>query len=393
MVNAPSPVSLSRLIDALLAPVGFHGDITTPAGTALGGSVDLIVFSTGMYFFNVDMHDSGLEPYDFRVRCALQSPSGLTVLFQTSGHTDGWGSDLLGDLKRDFHAHQTGHQDLIRLYWMDVRASSMAVNKSYEDAGLLHTIEDIAKDLLGFLVADVTFGAGLALVIAASAELTNALDGSFVGHGGLVGVLVAGGVVWVFGPSAILAAVAAGVVAGAITDAAIKHRLIREDEYRFAATVFADTLPPREHLYLTNLSYGDGRKFTWPNLERSVLVNLGEAFDEPMSYVDPRHNYNTKGQVFIHELTHAWQIRTMSFIPGVVCNWLTQTNAYDFGPARPPWSEFGPEQQAAIVDQWFGAHAGMWNSIDDVVRNLALPAATQDSKFTYIANNIRLGQT
>jgi hypothetical protein len=144
----------------------------------------------------------------------------------------------------------------------------MSVSKSYEDSGLLSTVEDIAKDLLGFLVADVSFGAGLALVIAVSDEISKATDANFVGPGGLIGVVVAGGVVWTFGPSAIIAAVVAGVVAGAVTDAMIKHRRIRQDEYDFACEVFGDSLPP---------------------IEKGTV-----AGDE----------YITPGQVLIHELTH-----------------------------------------------------------------------------------------
>jgi hypothetical protein len=391
MVNMPSPVSLSRLIDALMVPVNFHADITTPAGTALGGTVDITLFSDGRYSFNVHMHDSGFDPYTFRVRCALQAPSGLTVLFQTSGHTDGTGSNPFGHVNRDFDHNEEGQNSMIKQCWMDMRASSMSVSKSYEDAGVLNTIEDIAKDLLGFLVADVTFGAGLALVIAASAELANALDASFVGPGGLVGVVVAGGVVWVFGPSAIIAAVVAGVAAGAITDAMIKHRQMTSEEYRFASTVFGNTLPPRERLYLTNLSHGGGRKYTWPNLDGSVVINLDDAFDDPMHYASI-NNYPTKGQVFIHELAHAWQIQTKSFIPGVLCKAVLETGSYDYGPAGQAWSDFGLEQQAAIVDHWFGKYAGMWNTIEDVIANLATQDAIHDSYFGYIANNIRLGQ-
>lgn len=392
MVNMPSPVSLSRLIDALLAPVSFHTDITTPAGTALGGTVDLTLFSDGRYSFNVHMHDSGFDPYTFRVRCAVQASNGVHVLFQTSGHTDGTGSNLFGDVNRNFDHNEEGQNSMAKLYWLDVRASSIAVSKSYEDAGALHTIEDIAKDLLGFLVADVTFGAGLALVIAASAELADSLDASFVGPGGLVGVAVAGGVVWVFGPSAIIAAVVAGVAAGAITDAMIKHRQLTSEEYRFASTVFGDTLPPRERIYVTNLSHGGGRKYTWPNLESSILLNLDDAFDDPMHYTDPIHGYGTRGQVFIHELVHAWQIQTKSFIPGLLCKAVLETGSYVPGPADQPWSDFGLEQQAAIVDKWFGKYASMWNTIEDVITNLDTPEAIRDPYFGYIANNIRLGQ-
>lgn len=389
-VGLSPPFRVSTLIDALLAPRSFHAVITTPSGTALGGTVDVTVFSDGRYTFDVHMHDSGFDPYTFRVRCALQSPGGPIVLFQTSGHTDGTGSNLFGDINRDFDHHEDGLNPMIREFWLDVRESAFAVSKSYDDAGLLSAVEDIAKDVLGFLIADVTLGAGLALVISASAALSDSLDASFVGTGGIVGVLVAGGVIWVYGPSAITAAVVAGVAAGAITDASFRHRLLTDDEYAFADTVFQGTLPPREKIFVTNLSHDGGRKYTWPNLDGSVLLNLNDAFDDPMHFADP--SYTTRGQVLIHELTHAWQIWTKSFVPGILCKSVFGPGSYDYGPAGPPWSDFGLEQQAAIVDHWFGKYAGMWNTTADVIANLGSQAALHDPYFGYINGNIRLGQ-
>ena len=391
MVNISTQFSLSRLIDELMAPISFHEVITTPAGTALGGTVDLSLFSDGRYSFNVHMHDSGFDPYTFRVRCATQAPAGLTLLFQTSGHTDGTGSNPFGHVNRNFDHHEEGQNLMIAANWLDVRLSSLSVSKSYEDVGALHTLEDIVKDLLGFLVAEVTLGVGLALVIAVSAQLADSFDASFVGTGGLVGITVAGGVIWVFGPSAIIAAVVAGVAAGAITDALIKHRQMTVEEYKFAGTVFGDTLPPREKFFITNLSHGGGRKYTWVNVDRSILMNLDDAFNDPMHYSDASHGYGAKGQVFIHELTHAWQIKTESFIPGTICKAVFGNHTYTPNVGE-QWSNMGLEQQAAIVDQWFGKYAGNWNTIEDVIVNLSKQEAIRDPSFGYINNNIRLGQ-
>ena len=153
-VNMHSSVSVKALIGALSAPVSFHGDIRTPSGTALGGTADITLFSDGGYEFKVHMHDSGFDPYTFRVRCTVQAPSGLTLLFQTSGHTDGTGSSLLGHINRDFdHDERNVDQSdqgknqkaLIRNNWTDVRRSSMSVSKSYDDVGALSTLKTSPK--------------------------------------------------------------------------------------------------------------------------------------------------------------------------------------------------------------------------------------------------------
>jgi hypothetical protein len=253
---------------------------------------------------------------------------------------------------------------------------------------LLHTVEDLAKDLLAFLVADVTLGAGLAFVVCCSADLSNAFDGNLVGPGGLVGVLVAGGVAWLFGPAAIIASLAAGVAAGAITDAAIRHRQLTDDEYRFASIVFANTLPPRERIYVTNLSSGGGRSYTWPNVDQSVLLNINLAFDDPTGYTDS--HYSVAGQLLIHELTHAWQVRALSFVPGMICQRVTMTSSYIPDPSL-AWTDLGLEQQGATVDGWFNRNALGWTNLDDLAAKLASPTATQDAAFKHIANQIRLG--
>ena len=54
--------SVLDMINRLKAPVSFHADVTTPSGTALGGTVDLTLFSDGGYSFVVHMHDSGSIP-------------------------------------------------------------------------------------------------------------------------------------------------------------------------------------------------------------------------------------------------------------------------------------------------------------------------------------------
>ena len=389
-LNLPSPISVSNLAGVLLVPVSFHADITTPSGTALGGTVDLTIASNGDFSFNVHMHDSGYDPYDFSVRCALKAPSGFTLLFQTSGHTDGTGSSLLGNINRNFDHNENGFNPMIRLFWTDVRFSTLAVSKSYSDAGVLSTLEDIAKDLVGFLIADVTLGAGLALVVCVSADLAGAFNAGFVGPGGLVGIVVAGGIAWVWGPSAIIASIVFGVAAGAVTDALIKHRSMTQQEYDFAGIVFGNTLPPRETIYITNLSHGGGRKYTWPEIDGSIILNLGDAFDDPMHHFDAA--YPTRGQVFIHEMTHAWQIKAKSFVPGVLCKYIVQTDAYTFGYDGQPWDELGLEQQALTVDDWFRRFAGPWATPVDVAKNLASQAAITDAHFGYIQNNIRLGQ-
>ena len=69
-----------------------------------------------------------------------------------------------------------------------------------------------------------------------------------------------------------------------------------------------------------------------------------------------------------------------------------ETGSYDYGPAGQAWSDFGLEQQAAIVDHWFGKYAGKWNTTEEVIANLDTHDAKHDPYFGYIADHIQLGQ-
>jgi hypothetical protein len=130
-----------------------------------------------------------------------------------------------------------------------------------------------------------------------------------------------------------------------------------------------------------------------PGVDGKIYVNLGDGYGDPVNYTA---SYPVKGQLLVHELTHAWQIHHASFLPGFVCqgvvnqaNYIVGQNVYEYGPPGPPWSAFNLEQQGAIVDQWFGGKRPA---------ALGLPAPStamdpNDPYFGYIANNIRQGRT
>jgi hypothetical protein len=135
---------------------------------------------------------------------------------------------------------------------------------------------------------------------------------------------------------------------------------------------------------LTNLGGASGRNFTAQGVDNKIYVNLGKAYSDPLAPGGLLYPY--PGQVLIHELTHAWQISHSSFLPGLMCSMVVTQADYTFGDAvyafglpGADWSSFNPEQQAAIVDRWFG---GNFNSVG------YLPMDQQNIYYRYVWENI-----
>ena len=161
------------------------------------------------------------------------------------------------------------------------------------------------------------------------------------------------------------------------------------EERDFADRVFNGTVD-FDRVTLTNMSH-DGTKFTIPSVDDSILVNMDDALDQTMTYTS-KGDYEQPGSVFIHELTHAWQITNNSFV-GVICGMSSDYNYHEGSKdtdrtkyptwTNQPWGEFNNEKQAHIVDDWYGANRDDLNGF----------AATNDLAFHFITDNIRRRKT
>ncbi|MGZ6870186.1 MAG: hypothetical protein ACXVHI_07780, partial [Frankiaceae bacterium] len=287
---------------------------------------------------------------------------------------------------RDDEHTENGFQQWIRDNWSDACTAAISVSKSYQDTGLIGVGEEGLKDLLTFIGVDLVAGSEIALIVTLGRELESLTGVAVGGPGVLPGVLVASGAAFLLGPSMIFPAIVAGVAVGAVTDALIKFRRMADAERAEADKVFAGQIP-YGLVWLTNLSASNGRKFTWPSVDNSILVNLGDAYDDPSQYADPNSGYQQPGEVFIHELTHAWQIAHTSFSPGLACERIIDPS-YAFGPPGPPFSSFTIEGQAQIVDYWYG---GDRREADGHPHGTGKPMDPNDPYFGYIENNIRIG--
>ncbi len=352
------PVSLLALIRDLdvVASRSFHQDIVTPEGTPLGGWVDLQVQSNGNYQITFHMHSSSIAGnFDFDLRAYLNIPNGPTFFFHHSGHVSGVDS-------ADYP--ESGTNPLIAMYWSEIQSSGgFTVAKDYQWGGIVGTLDSLVKDILDLGAAIV--GTAVGAVIAVTQEAIGWIHAN-LGPGGTIGVL-SGVAVFVVAAAlgagagaALILGTVAGVAAGAVSSALIDSRPIAQAEIDLASTVFGNTIP-YDKVWLTNLAGLGGRPFTAPGVDEKIYCNLGSVYANPLgSY--PRA-YPAAGQVLIHELTHAWQIAHTGFLPGFECsavvtqaNFTFGDNVYAYGPAGQPWRSLNPEQQGAIVDQWFGGN-------------------------------------
>jgi hypothetical protein len=363
-----------------MATLQFSQEIVTPKGTPLGGRVTVDVQDNGDWHAHFEMHSSSaLGDFDFGLRAYLRAPGFPVMSFVHSGHVSGVDSAVYDE---------SGHSPLLALYWAELGPSAqLTASKSYTWGGVVGALEDIVNDVKDIIAGAA--GAALGVVIGATKEALKLIGVPPLGPGATFGVI--GGVV-VFAITA-LGGVGLGgaLIAGAVTavtvcviaDLEISSRPLNDVEKQLARQVFGDTAP-LDQVMLTNLGGASGRNFTAQGVDNKIYVNLGKAYSDPLAPGGLLYPY--PGQVLIHELTHAWQISHSSFLPGLMCSMVVTQADYTFGDAVYAFglpgadgSSFNPEQQAAIVDRWFG---GNFNSVG------YLPMDQQNIYYRYVWENI-----
>lgn len=158
-----------------------------------------------------------------------------------------------------------------------------------------------------------------------------------------------------------------------------KFRTMSQEEYDWAnRKIFNNTLPSRSSILITNLVGQGDRAFTIPNGLGQIYLNIGAAaYNNPMAFM---RNGEVAGQLFIHELTHAWQIEHNSLLKSAAEGPVNQYKytilgdksiyQYTCGKA---WNDFNFEQQASLTDACFNRNERDIRNFcerDYVVRNI-----------------------
>src|SRR6266545_2203536 len=406
LIGVPPPISVGQLAQLYVRDVVFDEPIITDDGTALGGHHTLTVRRDGSYRYQGHFRATGWPSYDVAILTTLgysiplpdgQSSAGGMIAFTARGRVHG--ANEPGD--QVYPWDKPGTSPLLATEWQGVRQARLNHQLQYDTDWF-----GPAGHVIGFLTQVIalgtTFGAaGVAIVVAG--EAADLLNLEQLVLPGLVGVLMAGGAPFIFGPVAMFPA----FVVGAVTTAALvkqKRLLADENAVALAHSVFHDKLP-MDRILLTNLVGLGSRPFTAPGPGGAILVNIGKGYDDPANYTGKggdQTGVNAAGQLLIHELTHAWQIGNESFTPEYYCRAVSTAvgilggdmSAYSYGAPSGSWRSFGTEGQASIVDEWFAGS----DSPDARSKQRTYPPRFEDDQtplqnpyYRFIRDNIRTG--
>jgi hypothetical protein len=379
LLGMATPATLRDIVDRLRQVESVHveSDIHTNDSTPINGHVALDIKSDGNYVFSGHMRATGFPSYHYGVQAWAAGADGTVVAAQQTGRI--FGTDTPGPRQQNWS--QPGYNAGIIQHWRALRGGpAIGYHLEAEISGVLGAAVDLLKFATKGLAANLVLGPyGWTLLI--GNELAG-MDAQINSPDILAGVIAAGGVFLVVGPFGLVPAVIAGVATASLLD--IRHRPLHPSERLFADRVFAGQID-YDRIIVTNLSKSGGTKFTMPTIGNAILLNMGdEAFDDPTTYQGG--NYPMKGEVFIHELTHAWQICHNSIVD-VICglshnyDYYTGDRITDRSWQSRAWNGFNNEQQASIVNEWFRLYSTDLNSF----------AALNDPAFHFIRDNIRAG--
>lgn len=402
-LEIPRPVSLNTLATQYVVDTTYSEPLVTGSGVALGGHHNLVVRRDGSYRYWGHFRATGIPSYDVSVVTTLgytiQLPeggerAGAQVAFTASGKV--YGTNRPGS--REYAWDKTGQLAILAAEWQGVREGVVSRNLQY-DTDWFGSVGGVASFLAQVVAFGTVFGAaGVAIVCATeAAEILNMEE---LVLPGMVGIMIAAGAGFVFGPGVMIPVFLAGA---AVTAALVKQRHLRDSEKAFLKTVFGDTLP-MDRILLTNLLGLNGRAFTTPAPGGAILVNLGEGYDDPVAYNgtgrENTQGWYAPGQLFVHEVAHAWQIGNDTFTPSLFCRAIATAafggkSAYHYGPATTPWGEFGTEAQASIVEEWYAGnrYPGSPQSAFPPMHDADLGQPGQNPYYRYIRDNIRAGIT
>lgn len=153
-----------------------------------------------------------------------------------------------------------------------------------------------------------------------------------------------------------------------------KRRFLTSQEKAVATSVFQDSLPNLGMIMITDGLGIDDRPYA---TEGGVTFSLHLGPNVYPNAVDKTKKFGeaTYDELFIHEMTHAWQYAKGYFV--ITSSVIGQScfgNGYDVNVgAGKSWSDYNVEQQATIVERWYkrgrSSRDVLYPYIDKIIRS------------------------
>lgn len=337
------------------------------------------------------MHASGIDSYDYAVQATVRgSASEFAVSSYQAGSVVG---DLALDPLNDDWWADVGANGLIAAAWANFADPVVTPEVHQKNTGLGGFLGELPSLLVSWIGVQTFFGP-FAAAAALLGKGLEALAGEISGEDDtkdLFGVFVKYGTVFVVNPAGVFPLAVEDLVEDVALRELIGLRPLRDAERALAREVFNnpdapdhDTLP-FDRIMLTKLANAGDRALVLPLFSGTILVNLGSAWDDPLG---PTDDYPEPGSLLIHELVHAWQIAhefsTPYWAAATLVEHMKKDDPYaiDGSLAGRSWSEWGREQQGALVDSWYAQFRTRLHSQE----------ATADWRFRYIRDHLRLAR-
>lgn len=397
LLELQRPVGVRTMIERWKKPIVLEEPLVTSDGVALGGHHKVTLNRDGHWRYEGHFRATGWPSYVASVAAHITGTDGTTLVF--SAHGEVFGTNEPGD--REYSWTQQGYNPIIFHQWAGLKRASLT-HVLEHDVDLLGTAGDVVAFVAKVSVAAALGGIG-GVVVLCAIEAIDMLGLQELALPGTAGLIVAGGIVLICGPGAIIPALVAGIAVGAVVAALVKQRRLSDEEWKHVESVFRGQLP-RERIVVTNLLGFGGRPFTTPGPGDAILLHLGDGYDDPLRYDGDGNDSGrlAPGQLLMHELTHAWQIAHSDFIPGLMCRGIVDQlgtlggdmSVYAYGPPTSGWGDFNLEQQASVIDEWYAGSAMPPPSPSRQRPQRAYPPMVEDDVnpyWRYVRDNLRAG--
>jgi|GEM_PF-1463478 len=389
-------VSLRDLIGVHSSPVEFSESITID--DPLGGRHSIKIMRNGGFRYRGHLRATGWPSFDTSLIATLGFAlsaggvsSSMQLGFNERGRTHGTNEPGSRTISWD----RSGSDETITNLWPAFRQATLRHTLRYK-ANYFGAFGDIASRVAAVVAMGTFFGpTGAAIALSGNAAEIADLNELIVP--GLVGVVLSAGAAFLLTPGLMIPVFLIGAAA---TPGLIKQRKLSAAERAFADQVFDGTVP-YDRILLSNLAGLGNRGFTAPGPGSVIFINMGKGYNNPTTWASNAagDKQRAPGHLFIHELTHAWQIARDSFTPLLYCESLAdqvwaqvdRPSVYRYGVADKPWGEFSTEQQASIVADWCAGNLDPPREGFRPQRAFPPMDQTLNPYWRYLRDNVRAG--